>query len=105
MSKRVQVSFTDELYDWIKGQADFNGIGVATMVSILVSEARQIRATTLLSSEIFRFLSGLSDKERASFFAAASNQKFDESAPVYNITSSDMEKVQKMLSNYNDEKK
>ena len=49
MSKRVQVSFTDELYDWIKGQADFNGIGVATMVSILVSEARQIRATTLLS--------------------------------------------------------
>lgn len=68
MVKRIQLTLSDDFYSWVKSEADFSGIPVATMVNLLVSEARYARETVSFSSDIMRLLSSMSDSDRSAFF-------------------------------------
>lgn len=58
MVKRIQLTLSDDFYSWVKAEADLSGIPVATMVNLLVSEARYARET----------VSSMSDSDRLVFF-------------------------------------
>lgn len=68
MVKRIQLTLSDDFYSWVKAEADLSGIPVATMVNLLVSEARHARETVSFSSDIMRLLSSMSDSDRLVFF-------------------------------------
>lgn len=41
MSRKIQVTVSDDLYEWLDREADYRSIKVATLATVLLGEARR----------------------------------------------------------------
>lgn len=67
MSKRVNLSVTDELYEWLQKKAEVYGSPIATTTVMLLSQYKYMESAQTVSQGIVSFMDKLSGAERALF--------------------------------------
>lgn len=74
MSKRIQVSLSDEFHEWMSGEADKLGIATATMATILLTEAKKTRDNAANLQAIFDRMKAIDPETFAKVVAADATQ-------------------------------
>ncbi len=75
MSKRLNISLSDEMITWITEQAKNNGLPVASMAVLLIHEAKSHRDMLSASRQAFDWLSGLTPDQKNFFISNMVNSE------------------------------
>ena len=63
MSKKIQVSLGDDLYQWLQKEADFRSIKVATLCTVLLGEAKKADINRSTLQMMFQRINALTPEQ------------------------------------------
>ena len=67
MAQRINVSVSDELFEWITEESEKAGIPRATYATMLLNQAKYTKEAAIVSQGILSFMDKLPDAERTMF--------------------------------------
>lgn len=95
MSKKMQITVSDDLYEWMKREADYRSVKVATLATILLGEARRNNVNRDNMQVMFERMRALSPEQ----FVQLATQGSAERAMYDNLASAIVDETEKKKSN------